>query len=198
MELLVYGQRSKGAGAVLPRSGTMWMWPGWIGVHTDGTPWDRERELGPPEFPEPEAERPETIRNLDEVEGRFGGRSKALAPRGISESTGLNWVSLEEGETGAPRHCHSAEEEIFVVLDGEGTLYLGEEEHEVRRGHVLARPPGTRVAHGFRAGAPGLTYLAYGTREPNDACFYPTSGTVYLRGLGVLAKLERVEYPEEF
>ncbi len=164
----------------------------------EGTPWHREAKIGPPDFPEPEADRPETIRNLDEVEAQHGGRRKALAPRGISESTGLNWTKLRPGETGAPRHCHSAEEEIFVVLDGAGTLYLGDDEHSVRRGHVIARPAGTRVAHGFRAGDSGLTLLAYGTREPDDVCYYPTSGTIYWRGLGVLAKLEHVAYPDEF
>jgi uncharacterized cupin superfamily protein len=30
-----------------------------------------------------------------------------------------------------------------------------------------------------------MTYLAYGTREPNDMCFYPRTKTVALRGLGV-------------
>jgi len=44
-----------------------------------------------------------------------------------------------------PPHCHSLEEEIFVVLEGEGHLLLweedGVEEHEVRalaREHVLS------------------------------------------------------------
>ena len=37
------------------------------------------------------------------------------------------------------------------------------ETHPVRRGHVVSRPPGTRVAHSFQAGESGLTYLAYGT-----------------------------------
>ena len=51
----------------------------------------------------------------------------------------------------------------------------------VRAGHVIARPPGTGVAHTMRAGLDGLTYLAYGTRVPNDVCFYPRSGKVYLQ-----------------
>ncbi len=197
MELLVYGQRGKGESAVLPRSGTAWKWPGWIDVHIEGTPWDREAEIGPPAFGEPEP-RPETIRNLDEVEAERGGRLKALAPRGISESTGLNWVELPPGETGAPRHCHSAEEEIFVILDGGGTLYLNDDEHPVRPGDVIARPAATRVAHGFRAGEPGLTYLAYGTREPNDIAYYPGSQRISFRGVGVIVDVARVPYPDVF
>ena len=31
----------------------------------------------------------------------------------------------------------------------------------------------------------GLTYLVYGTREPGDSVYYPETGQVRLRGLGV-------------
>jgi uncharacterized cupin superfamily protein len=93
-----------------------------------------------------------------------------------------------------PLHCHSAEEELFVVLDGEGVCILGEEEHPVRRGSVISRPPATRVAHGFLAGEAGLTYLAYGTREPNDIAYYPRSNKFYLRGIGLMARVERLDY----
>ena len=101
-----------------------------------------------------------------------------------AEATGLNHVTLGPDSPGFPQHCHSAEEEIFVVLDGEGTCRLGDESIPVRRGHVVARPAGTRVAHTFDAGPNGLTYLAYGTRDPNDMTYYPKSDKVFLRGLG--------------
>jgi hypothetical protein len=29
----------------------------------------------------------------------------------------------------------------------------------------------------------------YGTREPNDICYYPRSGKVFLVGVGVIARL---------
>ena len=67
-----------------------------------------------------------------------------------------------------------------------GTLLLGDEEHPVRAGSVVARPPGTGVPHAFRAGDDGpLTLLAFGTREPNDIVFFPRSGKVGLRGIKV-------------
>jgi len=108
--------------------------------------------------------------------------------------TGLNHVEVAPEELGTPLHCHSAEEEIFVVLDGDATLLLGEDRIPVRRGHVVARPPGTRVAHTFEAGEGGLTYLAYGTREPNDIAYYPRSNKIYWRGVGVMARVEKVDY----
>ena len=94
-------------------------------------------------------------------------------------------------------HCHSAEEELFVVLEGDGVFLLGDEEHAVRRGSVVARPPGTRVAHTFRGGDEGMTILVYGTREPNDICYYPRSRKVALRGLGVVGRLEPIEEADD-
>jgi len=95
----------------------------------------------------------------------------------------------------APPHCHSAEEEIFVILDGTGTALLGEEEHSVQRGHVIARPAATRIAHAFRAGDDGLTMLAYGTRDRGaDIVYYPRSNKTYFRGVGVMIRAERLDY----
>ncbi len=120
-----------------------------------------------------------------------------------------SWVALPPNDDGAPPHCHSAEEELFVVLDGEGTLELWappspanahqtepQETYALRRGHVVSRPPGTRISHSFRSGPGGLTYLAYGTKEPNDICYYPRSNKIFWRGLGLIARLEPLEYSD--
>jgi uncharacterized cupin superfamily protein len=151
-----------------------------------------EAEAGPPELGEP-SERAATIVNVDDV---GAANLRDLGRAAGSRDTGLKWVRCRPGESSARLHCHSAEEEVFVILEGEGTLRLvraplansGAEpdgEQAVRAGHVIARPAGTRVAHQLIAGADGLTYLAYGTREPNDICFYPDSGEVFIRGVGV-------------
>jgi uncharacterized cupin superfamily protein len=203
LDVLAYGTRERIGGGYLPKVGIYWLYPSWTEAGTGAHPFDREPSL---EWPEP-GPRPATIVNLEDVEGRFGGRSKRLAVAAGATLTGLNWGSLQAGEEGAPPHCHSAEEEIFVVLDGEGTLELwgppkpGEpfqtepqETHPVRGGHVVSRPPGTRISHSFRAGDPGLTYLAYGTRDTNDVCYYPRSNKVFFRGLGLIARLEPLDY----
>ena len=71
---------------------------------------------------------------------------------------------------------------------------LGSATGSVRRGSVVSRPAGTRVAHAFRAGGSGLVLLAYGTREPNDIAYYPRSNKVFLRGVGLIARLEPLGY----
>ena len=49
---------------------------------------------------------------------------RELADAGGSKQTGLNWLHLPAGRMDGPPHCHSEEEEVFVVLEGEGTLEL--------------------------------------------------------------------------
>jgi len=39
-----------------------------------------------------------------------------------------------------------------------------------------------------------MTFLAYGTREPNDVCYYPRSNKIYWRGVGLITRLESLVY----
>ena len=92
------------------------------------------------------------------------------------------------------------------MLDGVGVLQLwptpetlrvartAEEEIPTRAGHVISRAPANRVAHWFRAEDETFTFLAYGTREPDDIAYYPRSNKINFRGVGVIARLENLDY----
>ena len=198
LDVLAFGERTNATATYLPRAKVLRMGPT-VDASQGPHPWEREAAAGPPDLSEP-SRRPTNIVNVDDVPGSW----KLLAKQAGSVRTGLNLAIGEPGEDGEP-HCHSADEEIFVVLDGEGTLELWgppkpgsapatepKETHPVRRGHVVARPAGTRISHCLRAGADGLTYLAYGTRRPDDVCYYPRDNQVYFRGLGLLTELKPV------
>jgi uncharacterized cupin superfamily protein len=207
LEYLVYGTNHPTELGWLPRSGAIRLgWP-WVEGRTDD-PWDVEAQAEPLTFGDP-AERPANIVNLDEVEEESeGGEAwKALADAGGSEATGLHWSRLAPGRSGSPPHCHSEEEEVFVILEGDGTLELWpspvaetrgveREDIPVRPGHVVARPPATKVGHAFRAGPEGMTLLVYGTRRPNDICYYPRSRKIYWRGVGLIGRVESLEYSD--
>ena len=103
-------------------------------------------------------------------------RGRDLGEAAGAQRTALRCFDLPAGKTGAPPHCHSGCEELFVVLAGSG-VYLDQaagavgwdpQEHSVRRGDVVSVPAGTGIAHAFRAGADGLTFLAYGNRDSDD------------------------------
>lgn len=206
LDYLVFGTRHPTEIGWLPRSRAVRIgWP-WV-EGRDDDPWDVEAAGPPLEVGEP-APRPGNIVNIAEVELEHWGDKGVTAPlatRERSDLAGFHWERLNPGQTGAVPHCHSAEEEIFVILEGAATLHLWpsplraergaeREQHEVRPGHVAARPPGSGVSHWFQAGDDGATMLIYGTRDPNDMCWYPRSSKISWRGLGVIGRVEALDY----
>ena len=200
LDVLIYGTRVPLQIADLPRGDVAWIFPTWTEAGTGDHPWAREVAAGEPEVGEPEP-RPANILNVDDAEwedwtpgGDFGITSCYLAQPAGATLTGLNIDRIHPGKLNGPLHCHSAEEELFIVLEGDGTFLLGDGEHPVRVGHIAARPAGTRVAHAFRAGDDGMSVLLYGTREPNDIAYYPRSKKVFFRGIGLITRLEHLDY----
>ena len=192
LDVLAFGQRKTQGNTVLPRAEVAWMHPSWVDVGGPH-PWEREAAIGEPEVGEV-SPRPGRIANIDQGirwELDTGAVDLNLGDVVGSVETGLSHMTIPPGAEGYPPHCHGAEEELFVVLEGSGTITLGEESAEVRRGSVVSRPAGTRVAHSFLAGDDGLVYLAYGTREPNDVVYYPRTDEIRFRGVGVTLPADR-------
>lgn len=214
--VLAFGQRSYAANTLLPRAGVSWLGPTWVlaGAKEDH-PWAREAAVGPPEVGEL-SPRPAHMVNLDELE--WSERAGAtVAHRGCdpgvaagSERTGLRVYDVSPGMRMNPPHVHSAEEEIYVVLAGTGELerwphtrawadprFPAElERHALRAGSVACVPAGTGRPVGLIGGPEGMRVLAYGAREPNDICYYPRSGKISFRGVGVIGRLEHLPYWE--
>jgi uncharacterized cupin superfamily protein len=207
LDVLAFGHRSFAPGVTwLPRAGVAWLGETWapVGAEEDH-PWTREAAAGPPAIGEVSS-RPDNIVNIADLEAverdtaTIGRRVRYPGRDAGSVRTGLRHAEVFPGKLNSPPHCHSLEEEIFVVLEGAGDLLLwedGVQEHAVRAGSVIVRPPGTGVAHSFRAGDDGMTLLMYGPREPGEVCYYPRSGKVYFSGLGLIARLgEQLDYWE--
>ena len=202
LDVLAFGTRVATQLSPLPRAGVYWVGGTWGDLGGGARPWEREAAAGEPDVPGP-SPRPETIVNVADVEEDEGWREVGWAAG--SERTGLNHVDVPPRKLHCPPHCHSAEEQVFIVLEGSGTLELlpspalreagrEPETHEVRPGHVVSRPAGTAMAHAFRGGDEGLTLLAYGTRDGRDVAYYPRSNKIFFRGVGVMARLEHLPY----
>jgi uncharacterized cupin superfamily protein len=206
LEYLVFGTRHPTEIGWLPRSRAVLLRGSWV-EGRDDDPWDVEAASGPLTYGDP-SPRPANIVNVDEVEHvEWRGRltTAPLATSERSELAGLHWEQVAPGRRGSVPHCHSEEEEVFVILDGTATLELwpsprreaaGETRAElaVRPGHLVARPPGTGISHSFLAGPEGVTMLTYGTRRPNDMAWYPRSNKLSWRGLGVIGRIETLDY----
>lgn len=209
LDVLAFGQRTYASGvAWLPRAGVAWLGHTWTAVGAVGDeefrPWAREAAAGPPEFGEL-SPRPSNIANVAELEAHerdtetIGRRVRYVGRELGSVQTGIRHAEVLPGKLNAPPHCHAAEDEIFVVLEGDGHVLLWEEdgiaERAVRAGSVVSRPAGSGVAHAFRGGDEGMTLLMYGTRDPREVCYYPRSGKVFFIGLGLITRVgEQLDY----
>jgi uncharacterized cupin superfamily protein len=199
LEVLVFGPEAPTALTHLPRAGVFWAGPWWALAPGGAHPFEREPEQLPGE---PGERPPTTVRAEDAPEDVREHEDHHIHMRDVGEAvgsrtSGINEVTIPAGKRGWPRHCHSAEHEIFVVLEGSGVAVLGDEQHPIRRGHVVCCPPATRIAHTIHASAgEPIRYLAWGTRDNSDMCFYPDSGKISLRGLGVRGRIEPMGYWE--
>jgi len=205
LQYLVFGTRHPTEIGWLPRSRAIRIGGGQWTEGRDDSPWDIEATVPPLSYGAP-APRPPNIVNVDEVEHethRDRMTTAPLATRERSMLAGLYWEKLAAGHRGSVPHCHSAEEEVFVILDGTAMLELwpsprsddaANEEIPLRAGHLVSRPAGTRISHSFRAGPEGVTMLIYGTRDVNDVCWYPRSKKIFWRGIGVIGRIEELDY----
>lgn len=86
-----------------------------------------------------------------------------------AEQTAISLQRLAPGARMPFGHRHASQEELYVVVDGEGSLKLDDEVVPVRRWDAVRVSPGTMRA--FEAGPPGIEFLAFGAPmgAKNDA-----------------------------
>jgi uncharacterized cupin superfamily protein len=202
LSVLAYGENHEPPLVRLPRAGMARRGALWLELSTDD-PLQREAAAGPLALPEP-TPRPSCIVALEDVEleteevGDVAVAERDLARAAGSVRTGLRYDTVPAGKLNCPPHWHASEHELFVVLEGGGELLLYDnraeivETHGLRAGHCVARPgPGRKLAHALRAGPDGLTYLAYGMRDPSELVYYPRSRKAWLGS--VMVRLELVD-----
>jgi len=200
LSVLAYGENHAPPLVRMPRAGLIRR--GAVVLEgSSADPLERDAAAGPLEAPDP-TPRPPCIVALDDVEpeimdkGKFADSSRGLGLAAGSVRSGLNHAVMEVGKWSCPPHWHGAEHELFVILEGTADLLLfdnqGEqvEERPLRAGHCVARPGPSRqkLAHALRGGPDGVTYLAYGTRRPDEIVYYPVSRKAWLGS--VLVRLD--------
>ena len=127
--------------------------------------------------------RAKLIRNFDDAplthdvrEPLYDGMGARLARGTAALKLGASIDVLAHGKRGCPYHLHHAQEEMFIVLEGHGTMRVAGEMLAVKPGDIVFVPPGPDYPHQMinTSDAP-LKYLSISTREFPEVCEYPDS-----------------------
>jgi len=115
-------------------------------------------------------------RTGSDFDARF---AQIAAPLGATK-LGCNLTVVPPGKKAWPHHVHHANDEMFVILAGEGTLRFGAERHTVRAGDVIVCPAGNaeRAHQLINTSSSELRYLSLSTENLPEICEYPDSKKV--------------------
>jgi uncharacterized cupin superfamily protein len=96
---------------------------------------------------------------------------------------GAVYTEVPPGKSACPFHVHHAEDELFIILEGQGDYRFGDVSYPVAAGDVLGAPRGgSEFAHKLiNSGSVPLRYLAISSRAALDVCEYPDSGKFLVR-----------------
>ncbi len=110
----------------------------------------------------------------------FAARISSFAGKiGMTGGMGVMLHVVEPGKKAFPFHAHHMSQEMFVILEGEGTYRFGDETYPIKPMDVLAAPAGgADVAHQIiNTGNKTLKYLGFSANAVNgDVVEYPDSG----------------------
>ncbi|MCE9523986.1 MAG: cupin domain-containing protein [Alphaproteobacteria bacterium] len=118
---------------------------------------------------------------------RFGSRFRHLTIAAVGENyhVGMQIEELAPGMQSSPAHYHMLEEEQVLILEGQVTLRLGDETHEMKTGDYVCFPAAQRAGHCFvNNGTAPCRFLIIGEKNPNEVCVYTDSNKVMVRSLG--------------
>lgn len=144
-----------------------------------------------PSTPGAQALRARLVRNFEQAEAQremrpplYDSLSARLATGTAATKLGLSIDTVAPGMRACPYHCHYAQEEAFVVLEGEGTLRVAGEMLALAAGDVVFIPPGPDYPHQIinTSEAP-LRYLSISTRDSPEVVAYPDSGKFLVTAL---------------
>jgi uncharacterized cupin superfamily protein len=130
------------------------------------------------------------IRNFNDApmkrllrEPLYDAEGARLARGTAARKLGASVDILAPGKRGCPYHLHHAQEEMFIVIEGRGTLRVAGENLPLKAGDVAFIPAGPEYPHQIinTSDAP-LKFLSISTMETPEICEYPDSGKYLAEG----------------
>ncbi len=96
-----------------------------------------------------------------------------------AKKLGCGFDVVPPGKQTCPYHLHHAQEEMFVIIEGEGTLRVAGELIPIVTGDVISVPAGPEYPHHIiNTSDKPLKYLSISTMEEPEICEYPDSGKI--------------------
>jgi uncharacterized cupin superfamily protein len=146
----------------------------------------RDPEIDPAEL------RRRLVRNVDDLvlqrqrrDPLYDTRCGRLSEGTAATRLGAGFDVLAPGRRSCPYHYHLAQEEMFVILEGEATLRVAGQLLPLRSGDVIFIPPGPEYPHQIiNTSDRPLRYLSISTQERPEVCVYPDSGKIAAYGRG--------------
>jgi mannose-6-phosphate isomerase-like protein (cupin superfamily) len=139
----------------------------WAATPRDETLWPIEQTTNTADY---------TIKRLDEMDSAFGGGFKRVRASLGAEAFGMQVIDLppNSGEIYPEHdHLHDGQEEIYVVLEGDGEMELPDRTVPIDRDTYIRVGPSTRRR--VRGGPNGIRVLVVGgvrgrpyTPQPNS------------------------------
>jgi uncharacterized cupin superfamily protein len=117
---------------------------------------------------------------IESENGNFHDRYARISEKIGARKLGYSIAIVPPGKKACPFHNHRINEEMFLILEGEGTLRFGDSEFPIKKDDIIACPPGGReVAHQIiNTGRSDLKYFCLSTNVFHDICEYPDSNKV--------------------
>lgn len=108
---------------------------------------------------------------------RYRSDTAQLSGGTAAVKLGCGYDEVPPGKLACPYHLHHAQEEMFIVIEGRGTLRVAGELLPIEAGDVIFIPAGPEYPHHIlnTSDAP-LKYLSVSTKEWPEICEYPDSG----------------------
>lgn len=113
---------------------------------------------------------------------RFASANASIGAQLGLKGLGCRLSEVPPGKTAWPRHAHLANDELVLILAGNGRLRYGNAEYAVAAGDLLAFPGGDpAAAHQIvNDGDLPLRYLCVSTQQAPDIAIYPDSGKFFV------------------
>ena len=125
---------------------------------------------------------------------KFACEGVRIGPLIGAKDLGYSYDVVPPGKRSGPFHSHRAEEEMFFIVRGTGTLRYGTETRKIRAGDIICCPVGgPETAHQIvNDSNEELAYLSISTMMAAEVCEYPDSKKIGAYGGAGPARLRHL------